>query len=67
MGAAAHWGYQDWEVPEYDACEECGKTIRVDRLDLMLEHECVCTGETDEERLAAELRLIFETERRRVA
>lgn len=45
-GLEPHWGYQDGEVPVYDDCIECGKILRVDRLDLVLEHEVDCDGET---------------------
>ncbi|HZQ16318.1 MAG TPA: hypothetical protein VFA82_06045 [Gaiellaceae bacterium] len=37
-----HTGWQDGEVPVYGRCECCGKSIRVDRLDLALEHRAVC-------------------------
>jgi hypothetical protein len=40
-----HWGYEDGEVPVYEPCEDCGKILRADRLDLCWEHEALCTGE----------------------
>lgn len=39
-----HWGYREGEVPEYGLCEhDCGQTLRIDRLDLIAEHEVTCT------------------------
>lgn len=38
---SAHKGFQQGEVPEYEDCE-CGQRVRIDRLDLIEEHELVC-------------------------
>lgn len=32
-----HWGWQEDEIPEYRRCD-CGQLIRIDRLDLLIEH-----------------------------
>lgn len=33
-----HFGYEDGEEPEYGPCPACEETVRIDRLDLLLEH-----------------------------
>lgn len=41
-----HWGYADGEEPHYAVCE-CGQRIRVDRLDLILEHAKSCKAKEE--------------------
>lgn len=60
-----HWGYMDGEVPTYSECDDgCGLVVRTDRLDLLLEHEASCSGETEAERELARALLVFERLRR---
>lgn len=40
----AHYGYQGNEHPAYGPCTRCPQMVRIDRIDLLLEHRASCVG-----------------------